>query len=203
MIKNFLAAVLSVPLAGSIGFAQDAPAEGGGEAAPMEEMSGDAKKMSLGADGAVVIPLGDFSDVAGVGIGALLKFGFSVSDAIMITARTGYIFHLTKTISTGVGDADSKVAQIPFMVGGKYMFGAPYVAAELGMVNFRTKAEFMGVSGSDSSTKLAFGIGGGYMMGDLDFRLAFNMIPGAIAVGTEEKAAQEIMLNVGYDFAHF
>jgi hypothetical protein len=188
MKKNLLVAVLSVPLATTLAFGEEMPAEGG-EGAPMEEMGTD-KKMSLGADGAIVLPLGNFGDVAGLGIGALLKFGFSVSEAIMITARAGYIHHLAKD----VGGTDFKYAQVPIMVGGKYMFGDAYGAAEIGMV----RASIDVGAGSASETNLAFGVGGGYMVGDLDLRLSFNMIDLGHAGDS-----QELMINVGYDFAHF
>jgi hypothetical protein len=192
MNKNLLVAVLSVPLATTLAFGEEMPAEGG-EAAPMEEMGTD-KKMSLGADGAVVLPLGTFGDGAGLGIGALLKFGYSINEAIMATVRAGYIHHLPKD----VGGVDLKFAQIPIMLGAKYMFGSAYGAAEFGFVNGKAKAEIQGTEVSTSSTELAFGVGGGYMVGDLDLRVSFNMIDLGHAGDT-----QELMLNVGYDFAHF
>ena len=184
MKKSLLAAVLSVPLAGSLAFAQDAPPAEGGEGAPMEEMGTD-KKMSFGADCAVVLPIGTFGDGAGLGIGALLKFGYSINEAIMATVRAGYIFHLEKL--------GAKFAQIPLTVGGKYMFGSAYGAAEIGLVSGKSDAP-----GASRVNKMALGLGGGYMVGDLDLRLSFNMIDLGHAGDT-----QEIMINIGYDFAHF
>jgi hypothetical protein len=199
-MRNLLSAVLTVGLTAPA-FAQEAPPAGGGgtaaptgggEAAPMMEGGGGEKKMAIGGDFALAIPVSSaLRDTAGIGIGVLPKFSYAIMEELLGTFRVGYIFHLKKN--------DLGFKEIPVLFGAKYMFGSAYGAAEIGFDHVSVDVPVPGfgtVTGSD--TKPAFDIGGGYMIGDIDLRLALFMWDLGHAGDT-----LELMVNAGYNFVHF
>lgn len=171
--------------------------------APVEEDSG-AKKMKLGADFALVIPTGDWSDLSGIGLGALLRFEYRVADNVAITARVGYIGHLSVENSTGFGTVSSSTSEMPLLFPGiKAIFGGAYVAAELGLINLGVSAEiddeaFGSGEVSDSEMKFGLTLGVGYEISDVDLRLSL------FAPSLEDFGDfLGIMVNVGYNFLKF
>jgi opacity protein-like surface antigen len=148
-------------------------------------------KMALGADLVGQLPVGDFADVVGFGLGALLRYEYQIQEsALGLTARAGYIHHMSKD-----GGLES-YAQIPILAGVKYsLTGAPiYVGAELGAVMSMSKADFPGAE-SESETNLGLGAGAGYELGPVDIRLGLNF---ADASNLAETMA--IGVSFGYNF---
>lgn len=142
--------------------------------------------VNLGVDGAVVVPAADWSDVAGVGFGGLLKAELDLP-IISATVRAGALFNLEK-------DGTSTRA-IPVLVGGKFsILGPVYVAAEVGLVHVTLDL------GEVSSGEAEFGatLGAGASLGSLDVR-----------VGTLHPDVGEfadffaILATVGWDFWSF
>lgn len=171
--------------------------------APVEEDTAD-KKMKLGADFALVIPTGDWSDFSGIGLGALLRFEYRVADNVAITARAGYIGHLAAENSTGFGTVSTSTSEMPLLFPGiKAIFGGAYVAAEIGLINFSVSAElddggFGGGESSDSEMKFGLSLGVGYEVSDVDLRLSL-FAPSLEDFGD----LLGVMVNVGYNFLKF
>jgi hypothetical protein len=159
-------------------------AGGGGEG----DMASGGTPMKLGADGAIAIPVGDFSDAASLGLGALLRFEYRLTPPLAaLTARLGYIYHFEKN---GVS-----FSQIPILLGGKYFVNeGAYAALELGVVNARASGDVA----SSSSTNLAMSIGGGYQRGALDLRAGLHILD-----LSETGSSLTLAVNVGYDFVAF
>jgi len=135
----------------------------------------DDEPKTLGLDGGLDMPTGDWSDGTGIGIGALARFEMPLAPKLALTARAGYIQHLGKDVDTGFGSGSSSAAEIPLLGGVRYAFSqqptsAIYGAAELGLVVFRVSVDIDGMSQSNSDTNLGMSLGGGYRTGKLDLR---------------------------------
>jgi hypothetical protein len=135
------------------------------ESAPAPEY--DRSKV-IAVDGAAVVPVGDWSDGAGIGIGALARLTIPMTPKIAITARAGLIYHLAKDFM----GSDSQTTEVPLLGGVRYLFSEKlYGAAELGLVYLRASISSDGggsMTGSD--TKLGFSAAAGYRTGKLDLR---------------------------------
>jgi hypothetical protein len=174
--------------------AQDAPAplpppsEPSAPPAAMTAPGGGAKKMLLGADLAVALPVGDFGDGAGIGIGILPRFEYTLAPRLALTGRLGYIYHLEKN--------SFKFSEIPVLVGAKYdLTDALYGAVELGLVHSMVSFNFLGADLSSSDDNLGATIGAGYRAGDLDFKLGLHILD----LGNASKS-MELVVNAGYNF---
>ena len=167
--------------------------------APAEE----TKRFGVGADAAFVLPIGNLADAASIGLGALGKFEYAATPSIAVTARAGFIYHLSKDLPGGnsVG-----ISVIPILGGIKFYpvekSTGFYLAPEAGLMDVigrATVATPVG-SGSASSSDAKFGLvlGAGYQLGDLDFRGSLM----SYDVG-HFGDAMSVMANVGYRFAQF
>jgi hypothetical protein len=165
---------------------------------PSTTPAGATGGMLLGVDAEVAIPVGDWSNAAGLGFGALGRFEFNAAPKLNITGRIGYIYFLGK--DTGFGT--SNVHTIPILGGVKYdLTDAIYGAAELGLFNTGISAEVdLGAFGgkqtvSSSTTKLGATIGAGMHLGDLDARAGLQIL----SLGDAGESMM-VGLNLGYNF---
>jgi hypothetical protein len=161
------------------------------------------KTKTIGVDGGIALPTGDWGEGAGFGIGALARFEMPLIPALVLTARAGFIKHLSKESEGGMlgGDTSSSATQIPVFGGVRYAFSqkptsAIYGAAELGFVNYRVTVDIGEMSMTDSDTNLGLTLGAGYRMGKLDLRAGLEF-PDA---GEGDFA---LMATVGYDITAF
>ncbi len=183
-----------------------APADSGGEAAAADasvstDSGGGDKKMAVGADVAFMLPLGDLGDATGPQIGALLKFQYLATPNIGITARAGYLYGLSKTQSSALGDIKTSLSVIPIWAGARYYLGEGeglHFGAELGLNMLSAKVEVGGASNSDSETKFGFNVPVGYKLGDLDIAAQFTVLDTG-----HFGESEEVGITVGYDFAKF
>ena len=112
-------------------FADDAPAGGGAAAAastaapaaPAASSDDDGKKIGVGGDLLFTLPLGDYADASGPGIGASIRLGYYVMPQLEAYLRAGYQMGLKKEIVPG---AKAGLNNIPIYVGGRYFFMQPY-----------------------------------------------------------------------------
>ena len=157
---------------------------------------------TIGIDGGVAVPTGDWGDAVGFGIGALARFEMPIKDKLVFTARAGYIQHMEKDGDSALGgDASSTTSEIPLFGGIRYVFSqtatsAIYGAAELGFVNYRISIDVGDDSMSDSDTNFGMTLGAGYRMGKLDLR-------GGLYFPDVDNAgdAMGVMATVGYDIS--
>lgn len=158
----------------------------------------DAPK-TLGIDGGIALPTGDWGDVAGVGFGALARLEMPLQAKLNLTARAGYLQHTSKEGDQG----DTSTSEIPLFGGARYAFSGGeqegsaliYGAAELGLVISRFSVDIEGgESMSDSNTNLGMTLGAGYRTGKLDLR-ANLLFPDVGELGD----VMAVMATVGYD----
>jgi hypothetical protein len=144
----------------------------------------------IGADAEVALPIGTLGDGAGLGIGALLRYEFTVVTRANITARAGFIYHLSKDLGGGV---NSHLWQFPLLAGVKVAVSDSfYVAPEFGLFILHTSVDGLG---SDTSSKLGFTVGGGYRLSALDLRVGLGVINLSHAGDSIE-----LFANLGYNF---
>lgn len=166
--------------------------------APVVPVSG--KKMLLGVDLAFQLPVGNFSDETGIGLGALVRYEYKLIPKLNLTGRIGYIYSLKKD----QGGLKFSVDNIPIWVGAKYFLLADlvYVGAEVGlnMLKFKAEVSYFGTtaSGSDSETKLGINVGAGVLLSDFDIRAQLEFL----SIG-DTTDALGLMVNVGYNFWAF
>jgi hypothetical protein len=146
---------------------------------------------TVGVDGAVVLPLGDYGKVATLAFGPLVRLEFPVIQHLAITARAGVLYHILD------GDVDGTLWFIPAYGGVRYSFGeagqGAYLAGELGITfAYATSNGF-----SDSDSKLGGTFGGGFRKGALDLHGAL-FIPD---LGHADDLG--LMASVGFDFSRF
>jgi hypothetical protein len=161
-----------------------------------------ADDKTIGIDGGVAVPTGDWGDAVGFGIGALARFEMPLKDKLVFTARAGYIQHMEKEGNSELGgDSSSTTSEIPLFGGIRYAFSqqatsAIYGAAELGFVNYRVSVDIGDDSMSNSDTNLGMTLGAGYRTGKLDIR-------GGLYFPDVDNAgdAMAVMATVGYDIS--
>jgi hypothetical protein len=157
--------------------------------------------MLLGADFELAVPIGNLSDGAGLGFGALIRFEYGLMPKLNLTGRAGYIHFLGK--DRGVGTASFR--SIPVLAGAKYdITDIVYLAGELGISNNGVSADidlgpmFGGKQTvSNNETDVALTIGAGMRFGDIDARAGLMFLD--IGHAGDSTA---IGINVGYNFWH-
>lgn len=137
-------------------------------------------KLSLGFNGGLASPSGDFGDIYKSGFGGNAVLSFTLTDNILLSGSVGYYtldFDNDKlsemTEGSGVDvSVDAPISIIPIMVGGKYLLATgkfkPYVTAELGIHSMSIDEAAVTINGekfvfkeSASETKTAWAIGAG------------------------------------------
>jgi hypothetical protein len=181
--------------------AAPATTEGDGTVVPADSTAAVAKKFRIGVAALAGLPMSDFGDVASFSVGGLLMGEFTVNPMIGITARLGYIYHITKDADVPGVDGTS-LATIPVWIGGKYYFGTManrlFVDAEIGFNNMRSSADTAGGDVSDSETDFGLNLGLGYDMGPISLNAFLTMYD--LGNAGESMA---INASVGYYFAAF
>lgn len=157
--------------------------------------SADGAKV-IGLDGGMAMPTGDWGDVAGVGFGALARFELALQPKLTVTARAGYLHHLSQEAD---GGGETSTSEIPLLGGVRYAFSGDeqkhiYGAAELGFVISSFSIESGGETMDESNTNLGMTLGAGYRTGKLDLR-ANLLFPDVGELGD----VMGLMATVGYD----
>lgn len=143
---------------------------------------------TIGVDGAVLVPVGDYANVATLGFGALGRLEVPAGPGY-VTGRAGVIAHANRV--------DDSLTLVPIYGGYRVPLGTSgaYLAGELGLtIIFATVDTGLGRM-SASDTKLGLTVGGGLKRGPLDLRA------GLFAPDVDHAVA--LFGTVGYDFAAF
>jgi len=158
------------------------------------------EKFWVGVDGDFALPIGNYSNVNGVG-GTLLVVGeYPLMPELSATARIGFQYHT----NTNVGGADAHIHSIPVLLGAKYyvmshgdrqgLFGA----FELGMFDLMTDVSSPAGSASQNDLKFGTGVGIGYAMKEWNARVSLH----SHDVGHFGDSLM-VSAGVGYTFAGF
>lgn len=200
-------AITSMLFTGSA-FAQGAPPPppAGGNAPA--DSGDDDKKIGIGGDLQLMIPLGDFGKATGPQIGPIFRFGYSVIPQLELTGRIGYLFGIGKTPDGAPAGADvsTSVSNIPIWLGARYFFMEPhaglYGAAELAINLMTAHTTVLGQSASTGITREGFNVGAGYVISKdlpIDFRAQLSML-NLLGKETGETTFIAIGISAGYTF---
>jgi hypothetical protein len=155
----------------------------------------------FGTDVDFALPVGNYSDINGVGGGVLLTAEYplvGIVDNLSATARIGFQFHSDKDLGGGVSE---HVHSIPVLLGAKYylmperqgLFGA----FEMGLFDLMASADLGGgVSASDNSMKFGMGVGVGYTWEKWNARVNIH----SHDIGNFGDAVM-LSAGIGYEFA--
>jgi len=159
--------------------------------------SGQQQKFWVGVDGDFALPIGNYSNVNGIGGSLLIVGEYPVMPELSATARIGFQYHANMN-TLGL---DTHVHSIPVLLGAKYylmshgdrqgLFGA----FELGLFDLMT--DVSGV-GSSNDIKFGAGIGVGYAMKEWNARVSLH----SQDVGHFGDLMM-VTAGVGYTFAGF
>jgi hypothetical protein len=147
---------------------------------------------TLGIDAIAVLPIGDYADVATLGIGASARLEVPAGTGF-VTGRLGAIFHAMNDHS-GLAD-NTSLTLIPAYVGYRYPLGSLYIAGELGITFAYASVDTPYGVMSDSDSELGFALMAGTRSGALDIRAGLFAPDAGDAIG--------LLASAGYDFAAF
>jgi hypothetical protein len=144
-----------------------------------------------------LFPVGEWRDLTGVGVGALVRGDWFVHPALAITGRAGYVDHF---LTTDDG-TDYSTSEAPFLVGAAYFAGSGplrfYAAGELGLVLLRGEVDSpndsLDLTASDA--KLGFSAGLGLRRERMDVRLTWF----APSVANANRVSG-LLFTVGFSF---
>jgi hypothetical protein len=164
-------------------------------------LSSEEPQILFGTDVDFALPIGNYSDVNGVGGGVLLTAEYplrNIVDQLSLTARIGFEFHSDKDLGLG---ASSHVHSIPVLFGAKYylmpdrqgLFGT----VEAGLFDLMSNVDLGGgTSASSNDMKFGMGAGVGYTYEKWSARVNIH----SHDVGNFGDAVM-ITAGVGYQFA--
>ena len=160
------------------------------EAAPAGE-SAAAGTISASVDGAFVLPLGDWADIAGVGMGVMVRAGYQIQDKLQATARLGYIYHLAKD----VGGVDIETSDVLILAGARYDLGPAAVDVATGFSILSVSAG----GSDDSNNRIPLMIGASVPVAPVEIGASL-LIPNLLLTEDNEDMQMGIMATVGYKF---
>lgn len=136
------------------------------------------------------LPIGSFSTAYSVGFGGTVKGLYGIGSAGQVTLTTGYLHFKGKSgTSNGYSFADQTFTIIPYLLGYRHNFKPWYVEPQVGLASYTTKTSGF----KFNETRLTYGLGGGYIMKNLDLGLRFQTHVGASLIAF--RAAYNINLK--------
>lgn len=146
---------------------------------------------AFGIDGALVLPLSDYGDLADFSLGALARLEVGVAPKLWLTGRLGFLYDI------GTPDGLS-VYYVPIYAGVKAKIGPSglFGYGELGATVIHATVDFLGQEVSDSETEIGLTGGLGFQSGQVQARFGL-WFPSLDDAGD----AFGLMANVGFDIA--
>ncbi|MBD3222465.1 outer membrane beta-barrel protein [bacterium] len=140
---------------------------------------------SFYAQGAIQLPIGDWSDFVSLGFGPGVGIHVPHSDELAFRGELSYFFYSTDSDFFG-DDADVSASALPILVLGQYnLEDSPvYIIGGLGLTMLSVDIEYDSAFGSfssdDSSTEFSFVAGAGFWAGEsFSIEGRFNLISDA------------------------
>jgi hypothetical protein len=153
----------------------------------------DGLGITLGIEGAFVLPVGDWGDATGIGFGGMAKGAYSLNDEMSVALRVGYLYHLSKDF----GGTDVSTSELPILVGFRYQTALGlYGDLSLGLVNLGATADVPGV-GETSDSEMKFGMLAGVGFNIMSINISANFF--APSLGDVDEV-MGLLFIVGYDF---
>lgn len=126
----------------------------------------DFTQKQMYGQGIVALPMGDFGNIANLGIGAGVGLLVPHTPELSFRGEISYVYYTTEDF----GDADVSASQIPVIALGQYNLtdSRAYLLGGLGLVFSKASVDYGSLypdyGGSDTSSDLGLVLGGGYQM---------------------------------------
>lgn len=134
-------------------------------------------RFSVGPE--LALPMGDFGDVVGIGLGGTVRYEAPIADKLNWTVTAGFLSFMEKTEDTPLGEVKASATGIPIQGGVKYYvtesFNGFYVAGELGVHLYKVKSEILGEKDDSSETEFSLAPGIGYHLGNIDIAARYQI----------------------------
>ena len=148
-------------------------------------------KLGIGVE--VGLPMGDFGDAFGVGIGGSVKYMHGIGSAGQLTLTSGYQRFGMKDLPSGV---EASTSIIPILAGYRHNFSGLFIEPQVGYGIYGGKFSGGGQSISTSEGAFTYAIGVGYAMAQgLDLGVRYQS-------GTQDGGSISLIgFRVGYNFS--
>jgi|GEM_PF-3271520 len=116
-------------------------------------------KQSLGVTGELSVPVGDFSDIAGIGYGGMAKYQYGVDGKTAVTVSAGYLVWSKKDLGVA-GTIQPKAFEV--MAGGKFYFAQDLFGSLEGglyFLSYSRTGQFANVAGTATRFMMPVGVG--------------------------------------------
>jgi hypothetical protein len=162
------------------------------------------KKISVGGDVLVVIPLGTLADSTGLEIGPMVRAGYRVTPRVDLTLRAGYLFGFGKER----GRNTTSISVLPIAIGARFFIldpaSGPYAAGEvcLNLSQLHLDPDPGNVDLAYRA-RVGFTLGGGYVISKslpIDLRAQFTHF-NLLGTETGNKPFFGLGISAGYTFA--
>lgn len=144
------------------------------------------------------LPMGDFGDFVGLGIGGSLGYEIPVGDNLGVMAQAGYISFSGKDYDLGIVTVEGpSIAAIPLQIGAKYYFSDNQEGAYLGAL---TGVHLLSSEGSDGVTNFGIAPLLGFMVTEnidiaVRYQMLFDKQETVEVVGTTITTSEENVTN--------
>ena len=152
-------------------------------------------KIEASVEGAFVLPLGDWADASGPGLGVIARADIQLQAKLKASARVGYVFHIPKD-QNGV---DTSTSELLFLGGVMYDLGPVILDAATGFNSWTFKVDGGGFRGDDTETRIALWAGAKVPLGKVEVG-ANLFVPNLLLTKDEEDTQLGLMATVGYRF---
>ena len=148
-------------------------------------------KLGIGVE--VGLPMGDFGDAFGVGIGGSAKYLHGIGTAGQLTLTSGYQRFGAKDLPSGVS---ASASIIPILAGYRHNFSGLFLEPQVGYGIYGSKVSGGGYDFSDSEGAFTWAIGAGYAMAQgLDLGVRYQ------SASKDGESTSFIGFRVGYNFS--
>lgn len=155
--------------------------------------SGSKKPLTFNAGVELGLPLGDFSDIYSLGVGATVQANYQLNPKIDLTLNTGYLNYFGKKIgATNVNYGNLGV--IPVLAGARYWLTENiYGAAQLG-ISFWSINGTASATNASSENNFTWSPAIGYRVSKFDISLKYN------SINASESSLNSLGLRAAYNF---
>lgn len=141
------------------------------------------KRLGLGVDAQLLLPIGAFAETTGAQVGPLVRLGCRLIGDLELTIRLGFLFAFEREVPYVGGLSFAQGFNVrPVWLGARYFFmdrrAGLYGAAEVG-INFMVPTAATGSLANDLQARLGFNVGVGYVISEnvpIDIRAQLTMI---------------------------
>ncbi len=153
-------------------------------------------RASVGLEAA--LPMGDFGDFVGFGIGGSVGYEIPVGDNLGVMLQAGYISFSGKDYDLGIVTVEGpSIGAIPIQVGAKYYFSENQAGAYAGLL---AGVHLLSSEGSDGSTDFGVAPLLGFMVTEnidigLRYQMLFDKQETVVVTGTSVTTEEETVTN--------